>query len=48
MGIVYVLSNAAYDKYVKIGCTGNLEKRLKYLDKTNVPLPFRCEYAIEI
>lgn len=48
MGIVYVLTNAAYDRYVKIGETTDIEKRLKALDNTSVPLPFRCEYAIEV
>ena len=41
-GIVYVLVNEAFDSYVKIGKTINLEQRLKQLDNTSVPLPFRC------
>ena len=48
MAIVYVLNNPAFDNYVKIGRTTNLEQRLRALDNTSVPLPFRCVYAIEV
>lgn len=48
MGIVYVLTNPAFDKYVKIGKTENLRQRLKKFDDTNMPLPFRCVYAVEV
>lgn len=48
MGVVYVLTNAAFDSYVKIGKTNNLEQRLRSLDNTSVPLPFRCVYAVEV
>lgn len=47
-GIVYVLVNEAFDSYVKIGRTINLEQRLRQLDNTSVPLPFRCVYAVEV
>ena len=47
-GIVYVLINEAFDGYVKIGKTINLEQRLKQLDNTSVPLPFRCVYAVKV
>lgn len=40
--------NEAFDNFVKIGKTINLEQRLKQLDNTSVPLPFRCVYAIEV
>lgn len=48
MAIVYVLTNPAFDSYVKIGKTINLEQRLRTLDNTSVPLPFRCVYAVEV
>ena len=48
MAIVYVLTNPAFEKYVKIGATTNLDQRLRNLDNTSVPLPFRCVYAVEI
>lgn len=48
MGTVYVLSNPAFDSYVKVGRTIDLEQRLKQLDNTSVPLPFRCVFAIEV
>jgi hypothetical protein len=48
LGIVYVLVNPAFENYVKIGKTTNLEQRLKSLDNTSVPLPFRCVYAVEV
>jgi hypothetical protein len=47
-GIVYVLINDAFDDYLKIGKTINLEQRLKQLDNTSVPLPFRCVYAVKV
>ena len=48
MGIVYVLSNPAFDNYVKVGRTIDLEQRMKQLDNTSVPLPFRCVFAVEV
>ena len=48
MGIVYVLSNPAFDNYVKVGRTIDLEQRMKVLDNTSVPLLFRCVFAIEV
>lgn len=48
MGIVYVLTNPAFDSYVKVGRTIDLEQRIKQLDNTSVPLPFRCVFAIEV
>ena len=47
-GVVYVLINDAFDGYLKIGKTINLEQRLKQLDNTSVPLPFRCVYAVKV
>ena len=48
MGVVYVIVNSAFENYVKIGKTTNLQQRLRSLDNTNVPLPFRCLYAVEV
>ena len=48
MGIVYVLSNPAFDSYVKVGHTTDLVQRLRSLDNTSVPLPFRCVFAVEV
>ena len=47
-GIIYVLSNPAMPDYIKVGKTTNLEKRLKDLYNTSVPLPFICERASEV
>ena len=44
-GIVYVLTNEAMERYTKIGFTSDLQKRMKDLDTTAVPLPFECFYA---
>jgi hypothetical protein len=48
MATVYVLTNPAFENYVKVGKTTNLEQRLRQLDNTSVPLPFRCVYAVEV
>jgi hypothetical protein len=48
LGVVYVLVNSAFENYVKIGRTTNLEHRLRSLDNKSVPLPFRCVYAVEV
>ena len=48
MAIVYVLTNQAFESYVKVGKTTNLDQRLRALDNTSVPLPFRCLYAVEV
>jgi hypothetical protein len=48
MAIVYALTNPAFQNYVKVGKTTNLEQRLRQLDNTSVPLPFRCVYALEV
>ena len=34
--------------YVKIGRTSDLEKRIRSLDNTSVPLPFECFYAVRV
>lgn len=48
-GIIYILTNDAMPSYIKIGMTtGTIEKRMKELDTTGVPLPFRCHYAVEV
>ena len=48
-GIVYVLTNAAMPKMVKIGRTGNdIDQRLSQLYSTGVPLPFECAYAAKV
>ena len=48
-GIVYVLTNPAMPKMVKIGRTGNdIDTRLSQLYSTGVPLPFECAYAARV
>ena len=48
--IVYVLSNPAMPNIVKIGKTtqSDVEHRMSQLYSTGVPLPFKCEYAVEV
>lgn len=46
--IIYILINEAMPGYVKIGKTTNLEKRIRELDTTSVPLPFECFYACTV
>ena len=44
-GYVYILTNPSFrEDWVKIGMTQNMEERLKTLDNTSVPLPFK-KYA---
>ena len=48
-GIVYVLTNPAMPRIVKIGRTGKkIGARLSDLYTTGVPLPFECEYAARV
>jgi hypothetical protein len=49
-GIVYVFSNPAMPDIVKIGITqeDNVDKRLRELFNTSVPVPFECEYACKV
>lgn len=47
-GIVYVLINEAMPGYVKVGKTDSIERRLRDLDWTNLPLPFECFYAARV
>lgn len=48
--IIYVLTNEAMPKYVKIGVTTtSLEQRIKELSSsTSIPLPFTCFYACTV
>ena len=48
MSIIYILTNSAFEGYVKIGKTTNLKQRLRSLDNTSIPLPFRCAYAAQV
>lgn len=48
MSIVYILTNECMPDVIKIGMTDDLERRLKDLDTTGVPLPFECYYAVEV
>ena len=43
--IVYILTNTCMPGFVKIGITRDLERRMKDLDGTGVPMPFECHYA---
>lgn len=49
-GVVYILFNNAMEGYVKIGRTSrnDVEKRIKELDTTALPLPFQCYFAGEV
>lgn len=48
-GIVYVLTNPAMPKLVKIGKTSRgMSARLNELYSTGVPLPFECVYAARV
>ncbi len=47
--IVYLLTNEAFPKFVKIGkTTADMSNRLRNLYSTGVPFPFECELAVEV
>lgn len=46
--IVYLVTNPSMDGLVKIGRTTDLERRLRELYNTNVPVPFECIYACTV
>lgn len=45
--LVYLLSNESIPGWVKIGRTNGIDRRLKELYNTSVPLPFKLEDKIE-
>ncbi|TGE77346.1 GIY-YIG nuclease family protein [Weissella confusa] len=47
-GIIYILTNDRMPGLVKIGITTSLEQRMRDLDTTGVPVPFRAYAALEI
>ncbi len=49
-GKIYVLTNDAMPDYIKIGYTAadDVETRMKQLDTTGLPLPFRLHACIEV
>lgn len=49
-GIVYLLTNPAMPGLVKIGMTAqkDIDKRMKELYTTGVPVPFECQYACRV
>jgi hypothetical protein len=48
-GIVYVLTNECMPGLIKIGRTSDgVEQRLKTLNTTAVPIPFKCHFAAEV
>ena len=47
-GTVYCLENPKMPDVVKIGCTTDIEQRLRQLDNTSVPVPFVCALALEV
>ena len=48
MSIVYILTNPAFPRFVKVGKTKNLRQRLKSLDNSSTPMSFRCEFAAKV
>lgn len=49
-GIVYLLTNPVMPGLVKIGMTGqeDIDKRMKELYTTGIPVPFECQYACRV
>lgn len=47
--IVYILTNESMPEYIKIGFThGDVNERIKQLDRTGTPLPFEVYYAATV
>lgn len=49
-GIVYLLTNPVMPGLVKIGMTAQeyIDKRMKELYTTGVPVPFECQFACKV
>ena len=49
-GIVYLLTNPVMPGLVKIGMTAqeDIDKRMKELYTTGVPVPFECKFACKV
>lgn len=49
-GIVYLLTNPVMPGLVKIGMTAkeDIDKRMKELYTTGVPVPFECQFACKV
>ena len=49
-GIVYLLTNSVMPGLVKIGMTTQeyIDKRMKELYTTGVPVPFECQFACKV
>jgi len=47
-GMLYIFTNESMPGLIKIGTTIDIKKRLKELDKTGIPTPFKLHYAIEV
>ena len=49
-GIVYLLTNPVMPGLVKIGMTAqkDIEKRMRELYTTGVPVPFECQFACKV
>jgi hypothetical protein len=48
-GKIYIMTNDAMPGIIKIGTTTkDIKKRMSELDKTGIPLPFRCHFAVEV
>lgn len=47
--IVYIFTNESMPEYIKIGFThGDVQERIKQLDRTGTPLPFEVYYAATV
>ena len=47
--IIYILTNQSMPEYIKIGFThGDVNERIKQLDRTGTPLPFEVYYAATV
>lgn len=48
-GVIYILTNPSFPDYVKIGYAGNIEKRLKELNRSEcIPFAFRVYAVYEV
>ena len=48
IGIIYIMTNVEMPNVIKIGRTDNLERRMKEMFTTSIPVKFECYFAVRV